>query len=392
MPTGRTVAHLDMDAFFAQVEKRDNPELEDQPVIVGGLGDRGVVSTACYKARESGCHSAQPMAEARERCPQAEFIAPRSDRYEEVSRRIQEVLFEYTPTVQTISLDEAFMDISGVLHRFDSKKSFGKKLRGSIARKTNLTGSVGIGPNKMIAKLASDCCKPDGLRVVDPDHRKVFLSDLPVDAMWGIGEKTTKRMESLGIKTISDLQDISLSKLQSEFNQRAPVYKQRAKGVDPDPVVVHEPAKSISNETTFEKDITDPEAILDQLYRMTDKMASRARNKSVEGPTVTMKIRRGDFSTITRSRTLDFATNSTDTIWSVIKELFEEHFEMDERGIRLVGAGLSNLQEEDVQRNLFEESEEDETRQQREEINEVVDELNDTFGENTVGRGRDLRL
>ena len=392
MSSNRTIAHVDMDAFFAQVEKLDNPELEGKPVIVGGLGDRGVVSTASYEAREYGCHSAQPMAEARKRCPQAEFISPRSDRYEEISHVIKDILFEFTPKVQSISLDEAFLDVTGVMHRFDGKREVGQKLRQTIYEETELTCSVGIGPNKMLAKLASDECKPDGLHIVEPDERKQFLQDLSIEAMWGVGDKTAERMYSVGIETVGDLQEVPLGKLQDEFEHRAPVYKQRAEGVDPDPVIVHEPAKSISNETTFEEDLTDPGTIEDQLYRMTDKMASRAREKSMEGTTVTLKVRRGDFSSLTRSRTLDYATNSTDTIWPVVQDLFRNRFDLDERGVRLVGAGLSNLRDADVQRNLFEESDETDNPRKREEINEVVDELNEIFGDDTIGRGRDLRL
>jgi DNA polymerase-4 len=388
----RCVAHVDMDAFFAQVEKLDNPELEDKPVIVGGLGERGVVSTASYEAREYGCHSAQPMAEARERCPGAEFISPRGERYAEVSGRIKDILFQLTPTVESVSLDEAFLDITGVLHRYDGPTDFGQQLRDRILEETELTASVGVGPNKMIAKLASDRCKPDGLEVVDGDRRKRFLEPLPIDSMWGVGERTEERMRSLGIDTVGDLQSISLSTLQEEFDQRAPVYKQRAEGIDPDPVTVHEPAKSISNETTFEEDLTDPETIENQLYRMTDKMASRARGKSVEGTTVTIKLRRGDFSTLTRSRTLDYATNSTDTVWPVVRTLFRNHFELDDRGIRLVGAGLSNLREEDVQGDLFDEQEESDPTRRREDVNDVIDELKDSFGDDTIGRGRDLKL
>ena len=388
----RTIAHLDMDAFFARVEKRDHPELRGKPVIVGGLGPRGVVSTACYQAREYGVHSAQPMEEARERCPHAEFRAPRGERYRTVSEQIRTILFEFTPTVETVSLDEAFLDISGVLHRYQDREDFARRLRNEIHRRTQLTCSVGIGPNKMISKLASEHCKPDGMHVVDPDSRKAFLRELPVEAMWGIGDRTKERMDQVGIGTVGDLQDISLSELQKEFGVRAAVYKQRAQGIDPDPVTVHEPAKSIRNETTFPRDLTDPEQLKNELYRMTDKMAGRARNKTVEGTTVTMKLRRGDFSTLTRSRTLDYATNKTDTIWPVVRDLFRDHVELDERGIRLVGAGLSNLRPENQQQQLFQNSDSPSDHDRRERLNQVLDELNQNYHDITIGRGRDLNL
>jgi len=390
--TERTVAHLDMDAFFARVEKLDHPGLRGKPVIVGGLGKRGVVSTACYRAREYRVHSAQPMAEARERCPQAEFRSPRGERYREVSRQIKTILFEFTPAVETISLDEAFMDITGVLHRYRNCEDFARQLRNEINSRTQLTCSVGIGPNKMISKLASEQCKPDGLLVVDPGSRKSFLQDLPIEAMWGIGDRRAERMASEGIDTIGDLQEIPLAQLQQEFGARAAVYKQRAEGIDPDPVTVHEPAKSISNETTFERDLTDPEQLENQLYHMTDKMARRARKKEVEGSVVTVKLRRGDFSTLTRSRTLDYATNKTDTIWPVVRVLFRDHVELDDRGFRLVGAGISNLRPEDQQTQLFQNTNSPSDHARREQVNQVLDELSETYDDITIGRARDLNL
>ncbi len=384
MDDPRTVVHVDMDAFFAQVEVNDNPDLEGRPVIVGGTGKRGVVSTASYEAREYGVHSAMPMSEARRLCPEAHVLPLRGERYRDISRRIKDVLRSITPHVQSVSLDEAFLDVTGSLHRYESKRHLGQNLRNRVFEETELTCSVGVGPNKMIAKLASEACKPDGLLRV-PDEEKVgFLRDLPVESMWGVGPSTRIKMNRLGIETVGDLQEIELGRLQSEFDHRAAVLRRRAHGVDPSPVKTEEETKSISNETTFPRDLTDREELENRMYPLAAKVGRRLRENNLVARTVKIKVRRGDFTTLTRRSTRGEPGSTTERIWESARRLLRE-VELDARGVRLLGVGAENLRRGGEQRDLFEDS----RVKRRETINRIVDDINDEFGEGTLTRGRD---
>lgn len=386
-PEQRTILHLDMDAFFAQVEMNDNPELEGKPVIVGGLGPRGVVSTASYEAREYGVHSAMPMVEARRLCPDAEFLSPRGERYSEIARTVRHILQTYTPDIQPVSLDEAFLDITGTLHKYGSPESLGQQLREDVRNATNLTCSVGIGPNKMIAKLASEQAKPDGLLHVPREKRESFLRPLPIDAIWGVGPRTKERMQEAGYETIGDLQDASLMELEEHFGEWAIVYKKRSRGEDRDPVKTRQQAKSISNETTFSEDIEDPEHLEQVLYRLAARVGRRLREKQLLSRTVKIKVRRGDFTTLTRRRTLPEHTDLTENIWQRARDLFRQQIELDDRGIRLLGVGVANLQEKGVQPDLFE----DEEQSRRSDVNQLMDEINEEYGQGTITRGVQLR-
>jgi len=381
-----SLAHVDMDAFFAQVEKNDNPELRETPVIVGGLGSRGVVSTACYRAREFGVHSAMPMSRAKDRCPQATFLSPRSDRYREVSSRIRSIFQNITPTVKPLSLDEAYLDVTGVLHHYDSAEAIAEHIRSRIFRETDLTASVGIGPNKMIAKLASDQSKPDGFRVVEEDEKQSFLARLDIGAIPGFGPSLTDTMKEYGINTIQDLQSLTPEEAVEKFGQRGLVYYRKAHGQASSPLKLNDSTKSISHEETYEQNVTDSSHLKDRLYSLTGKVAKRLRNKGFECRTVVLKERRGDFTTLTRQRSLADYINDTETLWQWVQRIFREDLKLDSRGIRLQGVGVTNLRKNNVQTSLFD----DDQQSHRETINETVDEINQNLGENSVIRARDL--
>lgn len=382
----RTVLHADMDAFFARVEKLDRPELKDQPVIVGGLGERGVVSTACYRAREDGVHSAMPTEEARRRCPKATFLAPRGERYREVATKVREVFRSFTPVVQPVSLDEAYLDVTGVLHRHGSARELAETLRSSVRSATGLTCSVGVAPNKMVAKLASDRDKPDGLTVVPPESVEDFLAGLPVGAVPGIGPRARGRLREAGYDTLGDLQRAAMDDLYEAFGERALVYRRRARGRDDSPVSDGDPAQSISHERTFEEDLRDRDALEDHLFELAEKVGARLRDGGMEARTVRIKLRRGDFTSVNRQVTRARHFTSTDRVWKLARRLLRERVELDGRGVRLLGVGVSNLRPAGVQEEMFSEG-----RDRRfERADRVMDRINEEFGSGTLEHARDL--
>ncbi len=382
----RKIVHVDLDAFFARVEKLDRPELMGEPVVVGGQSERGVVSTACYRAREHGVHSAMPMGRAKKLCPEATFLPVRGDRYREISEEFHTILESFTPEIEKLSLDEAFLDVTGVLHHFDSCRDLAEQLKQETKDRLRLTCSVGIGANKMIAKLASEHCKPDGLLEIVESEKQDFLRKLPVEAIWGVGEKTAKKLEEFGVQTIKDLQETELSALQDEFGTRAVILKRRARGEDPSPVKSSEEVKSISNEETFSRDLREPEKMKKLLFQLTEKVARRLREENLEARTVELKLRRGDFTTLTRSYSGQHHTNITEKFWQIISTLFEEEIELDQRGVRLLGVGVSNLQPVDNQSELFE----DDAEANQEKLNSLIDNLNEEYGSETIVRGKSI--
>jgi DNA polymerase-4 len=386
-PEETIIAHVDMDAFFARVEKRDYPSLREQPVVVGGLGPRGVVSTACYRARERGIHSALPMNEARQRCPEAEFLSPRTDRYREISEKIHDLFNQITPYVKPLSLDEAYLDVTGVLHHYNSRKTLAKSIRRRIREQTGLTASVGVGPNTMIAKLASDQSKPDNLIVVFPDDRRSFLRPLPVGALPGIGSSQLETLEDEGIETIGDLQERSAEELKDTFGSRGLVYDRKSRGHGNQILNLNEETKSISHEETYPSDHYKEDELLDRLHHLTGKTARRLRKKDLSARTIFIKIRRGDFTTLTRQRTVHDPLASTESIWEEVREIFRRDVSVDYRGIRLQGVGLSNLRSRYAQRELFK----DDPKNRRSDLNDVADEINESMGAGSLFRGRSLR-
>ncbi|MFW5995692.1 MAG: DNA polymerase IV [Halanaerobiaceae bacterium] len=381
------IVHVDMDAFFASVEQLDNPELQGKPVIVGGSGNgdsRGVVSAASYEARKYGVHSAMPLVEARRLCPEGHFVPVRGDRYSEVSRQVFDIFYEYTPRLEKISIDEAFLDLQGCHQLFGSSREIGKKIRNEIKERIGITASVGIAPNKFLAKLASDMDKPDGFVVIEEEKIKDVLAPLPVDDIWGVGEKTFSRFQELGIKTIEDLWQLSEEELVSLFGKKGKKLFYLSRGIDDRRVEVEEDTVSISHERTFASSLTDDDEISAALMEMSERVVRRMRKKGLRGRTVFIKIRYDDFETLTRSLTQDRLISRADILYETGKTLLKK-YSLLKRPVRLLGIGLSNLSgDKNVQLSLFEDKEKDER------LTGAIDVIKDKFGENSIFRARKL--
>jgi DNA polymerase-4 len=333
-----------MDAFYASVEERDRPELVGKPVIVGGSAEkRGVVSAANYIARRYGVHSAMPAATARRLCPHGVYLHPRISYYAEVSRQIREIFERFTPLVEPLSLDEAFLDVTGSEQLFGSAGEIGRKIKETIRKETGLVVSVGVATNKFLAKIASDINKPDGFMVVEPEQVQEFLDHLPVERLWGVGKQGSKVFQQLGIRTIGQLRQWPIDALKSRFGSQGEHLWQLAHGIDDDPVVPEREAKSISHETTFEADIDDPEVLQAWLVDLTEQVAWRIRRHGLRGRTVHLKVRFADFSLITRSQTLPNPTNITDELWQAADEMLRNRLPSGHLSVRLIGIGVSGF-------------------------------------------------
>ena len=393
----RWIIHVDMDAFYAAIEQLDKPELRGKPVIVGGLGPRGVVSTASYEARRYGVHSAMPMARARKLCPHAVFLPPRFTRYREVSEQVLKILLHYTPLVEPLSLDEAFLDVSNVQELFGRAEEIARRIKREIRQKTGLTCSVGVAPNKFLAKLASDLKKPDGLVVVRHGEVLSFLEGLPVTRIWGVGEATAQRLQGMGIKTIGELRRVPLERLLREFGRFGWTLHRLARGRDDRPVVpFHEP-KSLGHEETFAEDLRDPAELEGVLFRLVETTAERLRKLGYRGRTVQLKLRTPDFTTHTRATTLATPTDQTATLWeaaqALLKAFLSEQRERDFLGLRLLGFRVSGLVRgpglKGAQLPLFPEPGSAAERKQAE-LERVIDELRRRFGPDALKWGRAL--
>lgn len=342
--SGCPILHVDMDAFFASVELLDRPELKGTPVIVGAPGARGVVLSATYEARRFGVHSAMPMTRARRICPQATVIPPSRGKYGQVSAGIMEIFQSITPEVEPLSVDEAFLDVGGARRRLGRPVVIAQMIREQVVGRYGITCSVGVAGNKFVAKLASRQCKPDGLLVVPADGVVKFLHPLPVAALWGVGERTEQALVRLGIKTVGDLAGVPVSTLQRELGAVGAHLADLAWGRDERRVVPHTPDKSIGNEETFSHDVADPEAIRRELLRLSERVAARLREAGYVGRTVSVKLRRSDFTTITRSRTLREATDVAKEIFATSCELYEAAG-LERVRLRLVGVRMENLRD-----------------------------------------------
>ncbi len=339
----RTILHVDLDAFFAAVEQRDNPELRGKPVVVGGGGpnDRGVVSTASYEARKFGIHSAMPLRTAGRLCPDAIFVPVDGAKYQRVSREVLEILRRFTPQVEAISIDEAWLDVTRSKALFGDGESIARQIKAAVRDEVGLTISVGVATTKLVAKIASDLRKPDGLVVVPPGQEAAFLDPLPISRLWGVGPKTAAALVDYGVRTIGDLQRLERQHLTRRLGPHGSTLVDRAHGLDPDPVDAGDPAKSIGHETTFNVDSADPEFIERTLLAMADGVAARLRVAGYKASTVEVKIRDSGFNTVIRQRTMVEPTDLTDPIWRVAVELGRPLY----RGkkIRLVGVTASNF-------------------------------------------------
>jgi len=340
---GCTILHVDMDAFYASVSLRARPELHGTPVIVGGGGNRGVVLSATYEARALGIHSAMPMSRARRTAPQAVIIEPDHRAYAQVSRNVMALFGSITPVVEPLSLDEAFLDVSGALRRLGSPTAIAELIRARVQDEQQITCSVGVATTKFVAKLASTRAKPDGLLVVPADKVIDFLHPLPVGALWGVGEKTEEQLTRLGLRTVGDIANSPLATLQRALGQATGTHLYELSwGRDARVVSPHEPEKSVGNEETFEHDIDDPEIIHAHLLRLSDQVAGRLRAAGYVGRTISLKVRFADFSTITRSRTLPRSTDVGKEVYDTVRGLYDG-LGLQRVRIRLVGVRMEGL-------------------------------------------------
>jgi len=341
-----TILHVDMDAFYASVEERDDPKLKGKPVVVG-VGKRGVVSAANYEARKFGIRAAMPIYKAKALAPHAIFIAPNMARYAEVSEQVMDIFEDVTPYVEPISLDEAFLDVTGAKRLLGSGREIADQIRKRVEKDLGITCSVGIAHNKFIAKIASGHCKPNGVLEVDPEKMLEFLHPLAANEIWGVGPKTNELLEKMGLFTIADIANTPRSTLIRVLGQAsgASLYE-LAWGRDYRDVITEHSEKSISASQTFDVDLYQPEEILKEFLRLTEKSADRMRAKGLAANTISIKVRFADFKTISRSKTLDLPTTGTQEIFEVAKSLYLG-LELDRVLVRLVGVSLDSLVEND---------------------------------------------
>ena len=383
-PNRLTILHVDMDAFYASIEQRDRPELRGKPVIVGGVGARGVVSAASYEARPFGVHSAMPMAIARRLCPHGVFLPVRMKHYAAVARQIRDIFFSFTPLVEPLSLDEAFLDVRGCEGLFGPAAEIARRIKDRIKAETGLVASVGVAPNKFLAKLASDYRKPDGFVVLQPDQVIPFLAPLPVGRIWGVGVKGEKRLATLGVRTIGQLAALPGQVLLDHFGEAGRHMGQLARGEDDRAVVPDRDAMSISTETTFAHDLADRDVLRAWLLDLVDNLAGRLRHEGVRARTIDLKLRSSDFRTCTRSQALRDPTNLTDVLWQAAAGLFERSLTQELLPVRLLGVGATRLTREPlVQGDLFE----GELRQRQGALDQAVDAIRTRFGTDSIQRG-----
>jgi DNA polymerase-4 len=380
--TRASILHVDLDAFFAAVEQRDRPELRGRPVVVavGGRNDRGVVSAASYEARRFGIFSAMPLRTAARLCKDAVFVPVDGRKYQLVSRQVMEILRRYTPAVEQISIDEAFLDVAGSEALHGTAPQIARAIRSAVRSELDLTVSVGVASTKLVAKVASDLQKPDGLVLVAVGTEAAFLAPLPISRLWGVGEKTAATLSELGVRTIGDLAALPDDLLARRFGTQGLVLKQRARGIDPSRVTVADPARSVSHEHTFDVDTADPEVLERTLLALSEGVASRLRSGGVRARTIAVKVRDSSFNTITRQRTLQEPTDQTEIVYGAALDLARPHL----RGVRvrLLGVAASHLGEGE-QLGFFDASEE-----RRRRATEAADEIRRRFGSRAIRRAR----
>ncbi|HEY8391875.1 MAG TPA: DNA polymerase IV [Capillibacterium sp.] len=384
----RKIIHLDMDAFFAAIEQLDHPEYRGKPVIVGGSPNaRGVVSTCSYEARKYGVRSAMPLREAARLCPHGIFLPGRMKRYQEVSLAIREILYEYTPLVEPLSCDEAFLDVTGSERLFGPAERIAREIVDRIASELQLSASVGVAPNKFLAKIGSDLRKPKGFVVIREEEVLSFLAPLPIGRLWGVGPKTTAQLSKMGVKTIGDLQRLSLASLRANLGDLGITLYQLARGIDDRPVETGETVKSIGHETTFQVDTADREYLTETLWRLCEQVARRLRRHELVGKVITVKIRDLDFKTITRRATLYQPTDFEEVIFQTARRLAEEN-DWGGKPLRLIGVSVSGLTgRESAQEPLFTAPAEQDLRR----LHQTLDRIKDRFGESAITRARFLK-
>jgi DNA polymerase-4 len=379
------IIHLDMDAFYPSVEVLDNPALKGKPVIVGGSSERGVVSSASYEARKFGIHSAQPIAKARRLCPDGIFLPVRMSRYQEISKQVFAIFHRFTPLVEPISIDEAFLDVTGSIRLFGQPENIAKKIKKIILAETGLTISAGVASSKFVAKIASDIDKPDGLTVVHPDGVKDFLDPLPVKKMWGVGKKTRLLLSGLNINTFKDLRQTPVEVLGKKFGKHGVKIHFLAMGIDERDVIPEHDMKSIGHEQTFLQDIMSLDVAKKGLLVLGNKVTRRMRHKGLKGKTVTLKVKYSDFVQITRSTSLPEPTDDGLEIYTAVCRLLKKT-EITKKPIRLLGVSLSQLSLSGIgiQLSLFDQNP---SSQKRQRLNTVLDSLYEKFGDKSVVPG-----
>ena len=338
----RTILHLDLDAFYASVEVLDRPELRGKPVIVGGSERRGVVSAASYESRKYGVHSAMPTAAAKRLCPQGIFLPARMERYKEVSERVFRIFRRFTPLVEPLSIDEAFLDVTGCERLFGSPEEVARKIRAAVREETGLTVSAGVAPNKFLAKIASDLGKPDGLTVVPTGDEIGFLDPLPVAKLWGVGKVTERELQRRGIRTIGDLRHVPAGTLTRAFGAHGEQLHRLAHGIDDRPVDTEHEAKSIGHEDTYDHDLRERGAMRRELLSLSDRVSARLRRHDLKGRTVTLKVKYADFVQVTRAATLSDPTDDGGTLYRLALDLLG-NTEAGARPVRLLGISVSKL-------------------------------------------------
>ena len=334
-----------MDAFFTSVEQRDNPALQGKPIAVGGSGRRGVIAAASYEARKFGVRSAMPGVQAVKLCPHLIFVPHRFDAYREVSNQIREVFAEYTDMIEPLSLDEAFLDVTENKMQLKSAINIANQIRRKIHERTQLTASAGVSINKFLAKIASDINKPNGITVILPEEIELFLENLEIDKFFGVGKATSSRMKGMGIFKGADLKKYSLLELAERFGKFGRYIYYAVRGEDNRPVKANRIRKSISKETTYSNNLVTYDAVKDALQNLSNQLHTSADKRNILGRTVNLKLRFGDFETLTRSKTINHFTNESELVTRLCLELIEE-INIAEKGVRLLGVGLSNLNTE----------------------------------------------
>ncbi|MDD3312997.1 DNA polymerase IV [Pseudodesulfovibrio sp.] len=376
------ILHIDMDAFFASVEQLDNPELRGKPVVVGGTSDRSVVSAASYEVRRFGVHSAMSIVKARKLCPDLVIVPGRMGRYKEVSRRVMAVLGEFSPLVEQASVDEAYLDGTGLERLFGPVEELGRRIKTRVREETGLTCSVGAAPVRFLAKIASDLDKPDGLAIIRPGAVADFLRTLPVGKVPGVGKKLVETLTRMGVRTCGDILKRDRAFWETRLGKYGGVLHDRARGLDPNPVEPGGEAKSSSAENTFSEDTSDRAELIRWLLAQSERVGADLRAHGYRGRTVTLKVKYADFTQITRSRSLPARTDNTALIFETARELLAE-LEL-RRAVRLIGVGVSNFEPRARQVTLFEEA--PRSGEATSELDRAVDRVRERFGSGAVTR------
>ena len=373
-----------MDAFYASVEERDHPELRGKPIIVGGNAtSRGVVAAANYSARKFGIHSAMPTKTALKLCPSVILIKPRIKHYAETSKHIHSIFSRFTPLIEPLSLDEAFLDVTDSLKLFGSAKKIGQTIQQSIKDELGLAASIGIAPNKFLAKIASDIEKPNGFVCIEPGQIQAFLDPLPIGRIWGVGKVTAKHFVAANLHTLGDVRRLTREGAIHRLGKHGEHFWKLAQGIDERPVIAEHHAKSISHETTFNADIKDRDVLAAWLLDLTEQVMRRVRRKEVKGRTIHLRVRFDDFTTITRSQTLKQPTDVTKVAWQTVQQLLDKHLPAG-RPVRLIGMGIDGFElSAEKQGKLFAAPDLEKQR----DIDHVVDDIQSRFGSTILKRG-----